>query len=191
MVSGGAMPVGSSRMMRLDPHTLPIRFTAADAAADGRKRQIEIACNRVVIRRAVRGIPMAVRVPMTAFLGVALTLVPSDGRAPDLLEVTLAHRDGALSIPLFVAADSDDIIAEWQLWARVLARPLLIANLDGSFRAPFPCLGRVRVGEPALRRRRRSALRARRPRFLMRRRRGCVAPERIVHRGEREIVARN
>ena len=189
MVLGGAMPVGSSRS-RLDPLALPVRFTAKDAGADERLRQVELDRERVVLRRAVRGIPMAVNVPVTAFLGVALRMVPSDGDAPDVVAVSLEHRDAALSVPLFAASDSDDVVAEWQLWGRVLRLPLLIANLDGTLREPFRRLGSVRVGTSAPRRRRRTALKARRPSILMRRRPGAFPARPTVHGGEREIIAR-
>jgi hypothetical protein len=190
MVLGGAMPVGSSRP-RLDPLALPVRFTAKDAGADERLRQVELDRERVVLRRAVRGIHMAVNVPVTAFLGVALRMVPSDGDAPDRVAVSLEHRDPALSVPLFAARDSDDVVAEWQLWARVLKLPLLVADLDGTLRTPFPHIGHLRVGASAPRRRRRTAIRARRPSILMRRRPGAPPARPAVHSGEREIIARN
>src|SRR5262245_40602709 len=110
MVLGGAKPVGSSRDQRLDPLALPVRFIASDAGADERLRQVELDRHRVVVRRAVRGIRMAVNVPVTAFLGVALRVVPSDGEAPDLMTVSLEHRDRALSVPLYVAPHSDDVV---------------------------------------------------------------------------------
>jgi hypothetical protein len=188
MVLGGAMPVGSSRP-RLDPLALPVRFTAKDAGADERLRQVELDRERVVLRRAVRGINMAVRLPVTAFLGVALRLVPSEQGAADLVTVSLEHRDAALSVPLFTAPDSDDAVAEWQLWARVLALPLLIGNLDGTLREPFARVGQVRVRPMAPRRRRRTALKARRPAILLRRRPGQCPALQAVHRGEREIIA--
>ncbi len=72
------MPAGSSRAVRLDPLALPVRFAAIDAAADERMRWIELDRERVVLRRAVRGIPMAIKVPVNAFLGVALHLVASE-----------------------------------------------------------------------------------------------------------------
>jgi hypothetical protein len=56
---------------------------------------------------------------------------------------------------------------------------------------PFPRLGGVRIKPPAQRRRRRSALRGRRPKFLMRRRMGRVGTAPVVHRDKREIIARN
>jgi hypothetical protein len=178
-------------VLRPDPLSLPIRFAARDPRADGRQREVEIDRERVVVHRSVRGVRMAVKVPLAQFLGVALRLIPAEGPSPDLLEVTLAHRDRGLSIPLFVAADSNDIIAEWQLWARVLRRPLLITNPDGSYRAPFPHMGAVRVGAPALRRRRKYAVKTRRPTFPLRRRRGRMAGADLVYRGEREIIARD
>jgi hypothetical protein len=188
MVLGGALPVGSSRP-RLDPLALPVRFTAKDAGADERLRQVELGLERVVVRRAVRGMRMAVHLPVTAFLGIALRLVPSDGNTPDLVAVSLEHRDAALSVPLFSACDHDDVVAEWQLWARVLGLPLLVANLDGTLREPFRRVGQLRVATPAPRRRRNTAIKARRPSILMRRRPGRPLVRPSVYHGEREIIA--
>src|SRR5437588_12071821 len=53
---GGAAPAGSGRALRLDPLALPVRFTASDARADERIRYVELNRERVVLRRAVRGI---------------------------------------------------------------------------------------------------------------------------------------
>jgi hypothetical protein len=132
---------------------------------------------------------MAVNLPVAAFLGVVLRVVPRDG-APAQVTISLEHRDAALSVPLYCAPDIDDVIAEWQLWAKVLKLPLLVANLDGSLSEPFSRLGQVRVESPAPRRRRRNAVKARRPVMLLRRRPGALARGRLVHRGEREIIAR-
>jgi len=38
----GGCPAGSSRALRLDPHCLPVRYAASDAAADGLVRHIEL-----------------------------------------------------------------------------------------------------------------------------------------------------
>ena len=191
MVLGGAMPVGSSRVKRLDPLALPVRFTANDAAADEQQRQVEISHDRVVLHRAVRGMRMALKLPVAAFLGVALRRLPAGANSPDVVAVSLEHRDPGLSVPLFEAADSDDVVAEWQLWARVLGCPLLLANRDGTLREPFRRLGHVRIGAPALRRRRRTAIRRRRPTLPLRRH-CCIATRAaVVHHGEREIIARS
>ena len=155
MVLGGATPVGSGRDERLDPFALPLRFTTSDAGADERLRDVELTRERVVLRRAVRGIRMAVNVPVTAFLGVALRLVARAPATPDLATVWLEHRDRALSVPLFCAANTDDVVAEWQLWARTFAMPMLVADGDGKLSEAFPHLGAVRVEAPSPRRHRR------------------------------------
>jgi Family of unknown function (DUF6101) len=184
-------PGGSSRALRLDPFALPVRFAARDRGADGQIRQVELDRERVVLRRAVRGIRMNVGVPVAEFRGVTMRLLPPEGEEPAAVAVMLEHRDEALSVPLFVAADGDDVVAEWKCWSRVLGRPLLVAEGDGALREPFPRLGGVHVGAPTPRRRRRAAVKWRRPRFLMRRKPGRRAATPVVFRGEHEIIARN
>jgi hypothetical protein len=191
MSAGGAAPAGSSRMTRLDPFALPVSFPASDVGADERVRQVELHRERVIMRRQVAGIRMAVSLPVSMFLGVALRLVPPTTAADGAIAVVLEHRDPALSVPLFSAADGDEALAEWQLWARVLKRPLLVCDGEGAFREAFESLGPVRVGCPQPRRRRHTAMRKRRPRILMRRKAGRQAGEPKVHRGEREIIAHN
>jgi hypothetical protein len=177
--------------MRLDPFALPLRFPASDARADGQIRHVELDRDRVVVRRSVRGIPMAVRIPVAEFRGVALRLTDAQDGDAARVTVTLDHRDQALAVPLYSAPHADDITAVWQAWGRVLGLPLLIAEESGDVREPFSRLGAVMVEEPAPRRRRRSALRRRRPSILLRRKPGRKRDEDRIHRGEREIIARN
>ena len=94
-------------------------------------------------------------------------------------------------MPLFVATEGDDAVAQWKCWGRVLGVPLLVDEGDGALREPFRRIGRIGVGKPAPRRRRRAAIKWRRPSILMRRKPGRPAAEPTVHRGEREIIARN
>jgi len=182
---------GSSRISRLDPLALPVRFTANDAAADERVRHVELHPERVILRRAVHGMRIALNVPVQAFLGVSIRLTPEHDETPAGVAVYLEHRDPALSIELYAAENSDDVVAEWQLWSRVLGVPPLVAGSDGKLSEPFPRLGSVRCKPPAQRRRRRSPLAKRRPRFLTRRRPGVNRVIPLVHAGEREIIARN
>lgn len=190
MRAGTATSAGSSRFVRLDPFALPVSFAAHDSAADERVRYVELHHRRVVLRRAVGGMRMALNLPVDAYLGVAIRLLPPHETMPGGIAVMLVHRDPALSLPLLVAPDGDEAIAEWQTWARVLALPLLVTDGDGALREAFPRLGRLRIGAPTLRRRRRNAVKARRPSILLRRRPGrkCASP--VVHR-EREIIARD
>jgi hypothetical protein len=190
MSAGGAQPAGASRELRLDPHALPARFRAADANADGQVRLVEVHHEGVVVRRSVRGMPIAVALPVSAFLGVAIRLYPPDHSGAARVAVILEHRDPALSIPLYSATDSDDVLAEWQLWARTFAMPMLIADRDGKLSQAFPHIGAVRVAAPSPRRRARATLARRRPRILMRRKPGRLPAIAVVHR-EREIIARN
>ena len=191
MLVGRAMPAGSSRALRLDPCALPVSFTTSDARADERLRSIELDRERVVVRRAVRGVAMRLSLKISEFLGVAIRVIPPDEHQEGALAVMLEHRDAALSVPLMIATDADhDVVAEWQRWGRVLGRPLLIADGEG-FREPFERLGAVRVGAPVPRRRVRATLRRRRPSILMRRKPGRPQAEPRVHRDEREIIARN
>jgi hypothetical protein len=188
---GGAIPAGSSRVLRLDPFALPARFAASDAGADERVRLVELHRERVIMRRAVAGMRMAVSLPVAAFLGVAIRLIPPDGQHEGAIAVMLEHRDAALAVPLFVAPDGSDVIAEWQVWGRVLGLPLLVADADGTLREPFQRLGALRVAKPLSRRRRYGPIRRRRPSILIRRKPGCPTLFATVHRGEREIIARN
>jgi hypothetical protein len=180
----GGMPAGSGRVERLDPFALPVRFCATDAAADGRQRQVELTRERVVVRRAVAGVRMAVNLPVSAYRGVAIR-VTGEGAA-----VVLEHRDPGLALELFVAPDGDEVAAHWRIWGAVLGLPLLVADRDGALREPFARIGALRIAAPCARRRRRNAIKRRRPSILMRRvvkRVGATS----IYRGEREIIARN
>jgi len=169
-ISNGGATAGSSRVARLDPLSLPISFEARDARADGGTRHVEIARDRVVLRRSVRGMRMAINIRISDFLGVALRLV--DG-APTLV---LKHRDPSLSIPLSQDGFDGAIEPIWNAWSEVLA---------------LPRLDETRRPQPAPRRRRRNAIKSRRPSILMRRRLGRDLAAMDVYRGEREIIARN
>lgn len=174
--------------MRLDPFALPLRFMAHDAAADGRVRQVELHRKRVVVRRSLGGMRMAINLPVSAFAGVGLRVTIGDDGAQ--ASVVLAHRDPGLALPLFESGEADDAFAEWRSWANVLGLPLLVDD-DGQWREPLPRMGGVRVDAPRPRRRRRSGLKRRRPSILMRRIAGRLTADAPVHRGEHEIIARN
>jgi hypothetical protein len=187
----GRSAAGSSRALRLDPFSLPVRFEAADDAADGRRRVVDLHRERVVVRRSVRGMRMALNLPVAAFRGVAIRLTGAVCGPPTSIAVMLEHSDPALSLPLFSSNTSDDIVAEWQSWGRVLGLPLLVVEPDGCVREPFARLGAVRIEAPTWRRRRRSAIARRRPSLVLRRRAGVASATPTLHRGEREIIARN
>ena len=168
--TSGINPAGSGRALRLDPLSLPLRFDAQDSRADGGVRQIELHRERVVLRRAVQGMQMAVNVRVSDFLGVALRGLD------DAQMLVLVHRDPSLNIPLGVSSDAEEITSAWQIWSEIFALPQLPED---------------KVFEPAARRRRHNAIRDRRPKFLVRRRAGDLLNPANLHQGEREIIARD
>ena len=168
--TSGFNPAGSSRALRLDPLSLPVSFDAQDARADGGVRKIELHRERVVLHRAVRGMRMAINVRVRDFLGIALRGID------DAQMLVLVHRDPSLSIPLGASSDREEIAAAWQMWSEIFALPQLPED---------------KPSEPAARRRRHNAIRARRPKFLVRRRGGDLLNPANLHQGEREIIARD
>ena len=168
--TSGINPAGSSRALRLDPLSLPLSFDAQDVRADGGVRRIEIHRERVVLRRAIQGMRMAINLRVSDFRGIALRGI--DGAQM----LVLVHRDPSLTIPLGVSSDRDEISAAWQIWSDIFALPQLPEDKER---------------EPAPRRRRHNAIRTRRPKFLVRRRAGDLLNPANTHRGEHEIIARD
>jgi hypothetical protein len=168
--TSGINPAGSSRALRLDPLSLPVSFIAHDTRADGGVRQIELDRERVVLRRAIGGMRMAVRLRVRDFKGVARRGID------DAQMLVLVHRDPSLAIPLCISCDREEIARAWQMWSEIFALPQL---QDSETR------------EPAARRRRHHAIAARRPKFLVRRRAGDLLNPANIHQGEHEIIARD
>ena len=111
--TSGINPAGSGRALRLDPFSLPVSFEAHDIRADGGVRRVELHRERVVLRRAIQGIRMAVNVRVCDFRGVALRGVD------DAQTLVLVHRDPSLTISLGTSSDRDEIAAAWQMWSEI------------------------------------------------------------------------
>jgi hypothetical protein len=133
-------------------------------------RQIELHRERVILRRAVSGMRMAINVRVRDFLGVAPRGIE------DAKMLVLVHRDPSLSIPLLVSSDHDEIETAQQIWSEIFALPQLPEDT---------------ACEPAPRRRRHHAIKARRPKFLVRRQPGDLLNAAGIYQGEREIIARD
>jgi hypothetical protein len=169
-IKSGENPAGGSRVLRLDPLSLPVSFDAHDVRADGGVRNVELHHERVVLRRAVQGMRMAIQVRVSDFRGIALRGID------DAQMLVLLHRDPSLTVPLCVSSDRDEIASAWQTWSDIFSLPQLPED---------------KACEPGARRRRSNVICSRRPKFLMRRRGGGSLDASNVHRGEREIIARN
>lgn len=155
-----------------------IRIEASDPRSDNRRRVVEVAREGVTIRRAVAGVPMAIRVAARAYRGVALRVAGLEaGRFH--YEVRLTHRDPDLSVLLVEGEDLGAIEAQWRAWVSFLGLPALAGrteladtpvNLDGvdlTRRTPYARRGG-------------RALASRRPRFLNRRALGRLRATGIV-----------
>jgi hypothetical protein len=171
--------------VRLDPHSLPIRFAARDPRADGGIRHIELSRDHVVLRRSLRGIPMALNIRVHDFHGIGLRLLPDEDGSGLMAMLVLEHRDPSLAVPLLFVPEDHDIATDWRMWSEALQLPCLMPE------SPAPTDAHVRItGEPGPRRRRRNAVKARRPSILMRRRPGAPVAGMAIYRDEREIIAR-
>jgi hypothetical protein len=128
--TSGIIPAGSSRALRLDPLSLPVSFNAHDVRADGGTRQVELHRERVVLRRAVHGMRMAINVRVSDFLGVAL----HDIKESQML--VLRHRDPSLSVTLCVRGPRRDRRRLADVERIVLAAA--VAGRDARARGPAP-----------------------------------------------------
>ena len=185
---------GSSRDERLDPFALPLRFELADHAgrrtrASGRACAASAWCCAAVSR----GIKMALNLPVAAYLGVAIRMEPpagDGGRAPSpsCSSIPIPACRSRFTAPPTAPTSSPN-------GRRGVARSACRSwspRPTGGLREPFDRIGGVRVGPPISRRRRRSALQAGgRPALPLRRRTGTLSATPLVHRGGREIIARN
>lgn len=182
-------PVWAGQTMRLDPFRLAqtVSFQTEDETGGV---IYSISQRGAVIRRSLEcsGVPMAIALPARAFLGVAArALEDNDGNLTVTLE--LMHEDPALSVPLLVAHDLDDVAADWRAWSVEYGLPMLLVEADGSARTLEESFGGGVIAKPPIeRRKRRSRTAKRRPRFLMRRKTGTLGV-RLVVRGQ-EIIAR-
>ncbi len=186
--------------MRLDPFTLPHRFrydTGTDPRSGKPMGPAAVFLEKhmaSICRHLPSGIPMAMRLPMAAFEGVAVRMVAEtigsdgDGDGDGRAVVELMHRDPQLSLPLAVARDLPEVVADWRAWAKVLGLPMLLVESDGSWRAIESRIGQVVVGRTRPRRAR-SVMNGRRPRFLARRKTGRLPVEPVMVAGH-EIFGR-
>jgi hypothetical protein len=174
------LPAWASTPMRIDPYHLPHSIRFGSGAT-----QFNIDRNGAVMRsRLSCGLDISMALPARCFEGVAARAVEfDDGRVTVTLE--LKHRDPALSVPLLVAHDLDDIAADWHAWSRVLQLPMLIVDSELLARPIATYLGKLMVN-PAIARRKRWL--KRRPFFLRRRKTGVVGEIKKIS-GE-ELVAR-
>jgi hypothetical protein len=163
----------------------PRRIEVCDPRADGRRRVVLLARDRVVIARSVAGVFMHIAMSPDAYRGVVLRL--SALRDNDFhYEVRLVHRDPDLCVTLLEASDDSEIQAEWRLWARFLGLPTLVEREEGSAVPERARLGEIAIARVRARRRGKT-MTARRARFLTRRKTARLDSNRRLSADRREM----
>lgn len=184
----GLKPAWAGRNMRLDPFRLPqaVSYAAHDAYGEV---HFTITERGVTMRRMLDRscLPLTFALPARAFRGVAARAI-EDEEGAVTVTLELLHADPMLSVPLLVADDLEDVAADWRAWAEAYGLPMLLIESDGVARTLEESLGQVKAAPPQERRKGRP-LRARRPRFLARRKTGDLGLRLVV--GGEEIIARD
>jgi hypothetical protein len=93
------------------------------------------------------------------------------GESDSLFELFLSAGDGREVV--IATIEEDEAIAAWRSLGRVTGLPLIMQAPTGAVVEPYPQIGRVALGASRIRRQY-GFLRQRRPRFLVKRKRGQI-----------------
>ena len=185
-VAGGAS-AGSSRAFRLDPFVLPIRYSAYVGGGRPAKASVYLDKTGAIVTGSVAGRSEPIYAPLGEFEGVSVRMTTIGDTGAVRAVVELRHSNAALTLPLVVADEPEDVAADWKAWSRALKLPLLIVGNDGKVIRAASDAERIPLLQPKPRRRH-SYFAARRPRFLTRRKTGRGGPRPVIE--AREIIAR-
>lgn len=155
-----------------------------DPRADGGQRDVTLTARQVTIGRRLRGVRMKIRVPVSAYTGIAMALEATLG-GRFCYKVALRHHDSDLDVLLVETFDEAEAMQMWSAWAQHLGTAMLVEREDGVQErfadAPSSFIGFER-------RRGASQTSRSRGRFARRRSPGSAREEGASYRGEREII---
>jgi hypothetical protein len=140
----------------------------------------------IIHRMGSKGMPLCIAVPFEHYKGICADI--RFGARGLECNVVLAHDNADFEVTLFSAQDDENILAEWNSWARKLGMPLMIRTEHGDTMAR-PKFGALTVNTVSPRRARNMFL-VRRPRFLRARVATELTPDLSVFE-EYEIIARD
>lgn len=188
-----ATDAGASAEFPLDPGRLPLTFqskagTFSNDTADVRTVEVHLDRERVTITSAASGAPAGAVVPVENFAGVMVQVAPADRNGTVCAKLILKHPAEGLSVLLAETGNPEELAAIWPAWSKSLNLPMLVCDLGGRVKPIEAYSARPSAGP--LPRRKLALLTGRRPRFLVRRKTGSQSAARLVHSGEREIIAR-
>ncbi|TCT45029.1 DUF6101 family protein [Martelella mediterranea] len=121
-------------VLRIEPARFPQKFSYVAKGSENRIG-VKLDSRGAVVRRNLpsSNLPFSIALPGRAFKGVAARATAhGDGEITVTLE--LHHADPELCIPLLVAHDLSDIVADWQDWAEMYGIPMLMVEADGVAR---------------------------------------------------------
>lgn len=178
----------------LDPGCLPTTFSSSllsnpESGALGSFAHIRLDKDSAIIERGNLGATSMVVLPMDVFNGVMVHVTPGGAPGSVSAKLVLKHADDALSIVLATTDQPEKLANCWPAWSKALDLPMIVRDMDGKIK-PIEVFSALPSASPAPRRKF-ALLTGRRPRFLVRRHIGVNPTQRIVHRDEREIIARN
>lgn len=154
-------PVWAGSTMRLDPSNLPqvVSYRSHDDLGE-----VVLTVDRrgVRVRRLLERslLPVTFVLPPNAYQGVAARAMEEDGEV--LVTLELMHVDPKLSVPLLVASNLDDVASDWRTWSELYGLPMLLVEANGEVSRLEDAINGVHVEK----KKRRSATRSRRIRFL-------------------------
>jgi hypothetical protein len=143
----GSIPHWAVQDMRLDPARLPQAVSYASPSDDD--VTITISTRGAVIERRTAGLgePLCVALPARIFKGVAARAIEDEcGGVTVTLE--LHHDNDALSVPLLVAHDLEQVSGDWHRWAETFGLPMLLIEEDGVARTLEASLERYHARNP-------------------------------------------
>ena len=123
--------------------------------------------------------------------GIALAFATEEAEAcgEDRFVLVLTDAEGATFSELGPFCE-EEVVAVWRDIAAKAGLVRMIIREDGGLSPVSQQIGRLALGRTRLRRRH-GSLCNRRPRFLVRRKTGRLPVRPLIHRGEKEIIARN
>ncbi|MBD1546086.1 DUF6101 family protein [Roseibium aggregatum] len=188
-----ATAAGASTGFPLDPGRLPLTFqskagTFSGSHPDVRAVEVNLDRERAMINPVASEAPAGTVVPVKAFDGVMVQLAPADQNGTVCAKLILKHPNDGLSVLLAETGNPEELAAIWPAWSKSLGLPMLVCDLGGKVKPIEAYSARPAAGPSP--RRKLALLTGRRPRFLVRRKTGADATARMIHRGEREIIAR-
>lgn len=173
----------------LNPGSMPHNFTQQMQGCD-QPAQVYLDRDTVIIKRRANGLPLTLVVPVHMFEGIVVTVLPGDVPGTVLASLTLKHKDPAISLVLAETVQPEAFSTLWPEWSKLLALPMLVCDINGDIK-PIEAYSARPAATPTPRRKL-AMLTGRRPRFLVKREIGKHREGYpVIHRHEREIIARN